>query len=78
MLKIIDEFTHGFLGIRTYRRLRAIDVIDPLSDLLILRGVPEYIRAGNGPDFLATAVQGWIRAVGVRTAYPAAPGKTAS
>ena len=47
MLNIIDEFTHECLAIRVSRRLKSIDVIDVLSDLFILRGVPEHIRSDN-------------------------------
>ena len=73
MLNIIDEFTHECLAIRIDRRLKAIDVIDVLSDLFILRGVPEHVRSDNGPEFVAKAVQAWIGAVGAKTAY-IAPG----
>ena len=34
---------------------QGIDVIDVLSDLFILRGVPGHIRSDNGPEFVATA-----------------------
>jgi transposase InsO family protein len=73
MLNIIDEFTHECLAIRIDRKLKAIDVIDVLSDLFILRGVPEHVRSDNGPEFVAKAVQEWISAVGAKTAY-IAPG----
>ena len=73
MLNIIDEFTHECLAIRVARRLKSIDVIDALSDLFILRGVPGHIRSDNGPEFVARAVQDWIGAVGARTAH-IAPG----
>ena len=66
---IIDEFTHECLAIRVARKLKAIDVIDVLSDLFILRGVPGHIRSDNGPEFVAKAVQEWITAVGAKTAY---------
>ena len=56
-------------GIRVARKLKAIDVIDVLSDLFILRGVPGHIRSDNGPEFVAKAVQQWITAVGAKTAY---------
>lgn len=69
MLNIIDEFTHECLAIRIDRRLKSIDVIDVLSDLFILRGVPGHIRSDNGPEFVAKAVQKWITAVGAKTAY---------
>ena len=73
MLNVIDEFTHECLAIRIDRKLKAVDVIDVLSDLFILRGVPGHIRSDNGPEFVAKAVQEWIAAVGARTAY-IAPG----
>jgi transposase InsO family protein len=69
MLNVLDEFTHECLAIRVARELKAIDVIDVLSDLFILRGVPGHIRSDNGPEFLAEAVQQWIAAVGAKTAY---------
>ena len=69
MLSVIDEFTHECLAIRVARKLKAIDVIDVLSDLFILRGVPGHIRSDNGPEFVAKAVQEWITAVGAKTAY---------
>ena len=69
LLNVIDEFTHECLAIRVSRRLKSIDVIDLLSDLFILRGVPEHIRSDNGPEFVAKAVQEWIGAVGAKTAY---------
>jgi len=50
MLNVIDEFTHECLMIRIDRKLKAVDVIDVLSDLFILRGVPGHIRSDNGPE----------------------------
>ena len=69
MLNVIDEFTHECLAIRVARRLKAIDVIDLLADLFVLRGIPGHIRSDNGPEFVARAVQEWITAVGAKTAY---------
>src|SRR5690606_14921673 len=45
MLNVIDEFTHEALAIRIDRKLNSTDVIDVLSDLFILRGVPEHVRS---------------------------------
>ena len=69
MLNVIDEFTHECLAIRIERSLKSTDVIDVLSDLFILRGVPGHVRSDNGPEFVAKAVQKWIGAVGAKTAY---------
>ena len=69
MLNIVDEFTHECLAIRLNRKLKAIDVVDVLSDLFILRGIPGHIRSDNGPEFVAKAVRDWIAAVGAKAAY---------
>jgi transposase InsO family protein len=69
MLNVVDEFTRECLAIRVGRQLRAADVIDVLSDLFILRGIPGHIRSDNGPEFAATAVKAWISGVGARTAF---------
>jgi putative transposase len=69
MLCVVDEVTRECLAIRVCRKLKAADVIDVLSDLFILRGVPAHIRSDNGPEFVATQVQRWIAAVGAKTAY---------
>jgi hypothetical protein len=47
MLNVLDEFTHECLAIRVARKLKAIDVIDVLSDLFILRGIPARVRRVN-------------------------------
>jgi transposase InsO family protein len=69
MLNLIDEFTRECLAIRVSRKLKAVDVIEVLSDLFILRGVPAHIRSDNGPEFVAKAVRDWVSAVGAKTAY---------
>jgi putative transposase len=69
MLNVIDEFTRECLAIRVNRKLKAVDVINVLSDLFILRSVPGHSRSDYGPEFVAKAVQEWITALGARTAY---------
>ncbi len=69
MLNLIDEFTRECLCIRIDRKLKSTDVIDVLSDLFIVRGVPGHVRSDNGPEFIAKAVRKWISAVGARTAF---------
>jgi putative transposase len=68
MLCVIDEFTREALAIRVARKLDSTDVIDTLADLFVARGVPGHIRSDQGSEFTATAVKGWIAAVGAETA----------
>jgi putative transposase len=69
MLNIIDEFTRECMAIRIGRKLKSTDVIDVLSDLFILRGIPTHVRSDNGPEFIAQALRDWLAAVGSKTAY---------
>ncbi|MFN3671527.1 MAG: IS3 family transposase [Bosea sp. (in: a-proteobacteria)] len=77
MVNVIDEFTRECIAIRIDRKLKSTDVIDVLSDLFILRGVPGHVRSDNGPEFVANAVRDRITAVGAKTAFiePGSPGE---
>ncbi len=79
---MLDEFSRECLEIRVKRKLNSTDVVDALTDLFILRGVPAFIRSelplvaplvratiGDGPEFIADIVRNWISAVGAKTAY---------
>ena len=68
-LNILDEHSRECLAIKVARKLNGNCVIDALSDLFILRGVPSFIRSDNGPEFVARAVRDWTAAVGAKTAY---------
>jgi transposase InsO family protein len=68
-LNIIDEYTHECLASVPRRSWRNNDVIDVLSELMITRGSPEYIRSDNGTEFTANKIRKWLSAVGVITAY---------
>ena len=46
-LNILDEHSRECLAIRVKRKLNSTEVIDALTDLFILRGVPAYIRSDN-------------------------------
>jgi transposase InsO family protein len=48
-------------------------VLAALADLFISRGPPAHIRSDNGAEFIANAVQQWLRQIGVKTLY-IAPG----
>jgi len=69
ILAIIDEFTRECLSLYAARRIRHQDVLDNLYDLFIRRGVPEYIRSDNAPEFTANAVRAWLSLTGVGSLY---------
>jgi transposase InsO family protein len=74
MLNVIDEFTRECLAIRVGRSLRSTDVIDVLSGLFILRGVPGHVRSDNGPEFAGRLLDNWAYLNGVQIDF-SRPGK---
>ena len=68
-LDLLDEYSCECRAIRVSRKLNSTDVMDTLTDLFILRGVPAIIRSDNGPEFIAETVRSWIKTVGAKPAY---------
>ena len=79
LMPVVDEYTRECLAIEVERSMTAEDVISTLSYLFQVHGEPEFIRSDNGPEFIATAVQEWLAASGVRTLYisPGSPWENA-
>ena len=72
-LSLVDEHTRECLALKVDRGITSEDVIDTLSELFAMRGVPKAIRSDNGPEFVATAIQRWLKQVDVQAFY-IAPG----
>ena len=69
ILTILDEHTREGLATKVARRIRSDDVLESLVDLFVERGVPDYIRADNRPEFTARAVRDWLARVGAQTLF---------
>ena len=80
MLNVIDEFTRECLAIRIDRKLKSTDVIDVLSDLFILRGVPATFVPTTVPSSSPRPCESGSprSAPGPRSSSPAALGRTAT
>jgi putative transposase len=79
-LPICDEYSRELVALEVERRMEAKDVIRILDAAVIERGsAPEYIRSDNGPEFIAKAVQDWIKERGFKTLYiePGSPWQNA-
>ena len=69
LLTIIDEYTRECLTIEVGRKLNHEAVLERLTELFVLRGVPDHIRSDNGAEFTAHAVRKWLKNLGVKTLY---------
>ena len=68
-LSVIDEYTRECLALKVDRGITSSDVIDTLTELFAMRGVPKHIRSDNGPEFIANELRAWLGRVGVSTLY---------
>jgi transposase InsO family protein len=69
LLTLIDEYTRECLAIRVARRLSSQEVIDTLAEVMLVRGIPEYLRSDNGPEFVARELRHWLAKLGTGTLY---------
>ena len=69
LLNILDEHTRECLTIDVAKRITAQDVIDVLRYLFLVRGLPDYIRSDNGPEFTAKKVKKWLKKMKVKTLF---------
>ena len=69
ILTVIDEYTRECLALKVDRKLKSSDVLEVLSDLFILKGIPDYIRSDNGSEFTAIMLREWLTRIGTRTLY---------
>jgi putative transposase len=69
ILVVIDEYTRECLALRVARRLRSLQVIETLADVMLVRGIPKHIRSDNGPEFIAEELRKWLGKLGTRTLY---------
>ena len=53
----IDEFTRECLAVRVARRINSFGVLKSMADVMLMRGVPEHIRADNGAEMTAKVVR---------------------
>jgi len=58
-LTVVDEFTRESLAIDVAGSIRSTRVIEVLSQLISVRGVPKILRSDNGPEFVSNALLRW-------------------
>ncbi|HSH82150.1 MAG TPA: DDE-type integrase/transposase/recombinase, partial [Herpetosiphonaceae bacterium] len=61
ILTLTDEFTRESLAVEVASRISAQQVIQVLDRVIRERGTPSYVRSDNGPEFIARAVQQWLK-----------------
>lgn len=73
-LTVVDEYTRQCLAIDVAGSIRSARVIEVLSRLMQLYGVPHTLRSDNGPEFVSHALLRWAQQAKLRLAL-IEPGK---
>ena len=79
-LPIVDEYSRENLALEVERNISSNQIIEVLDWVVVERGgPPKYMRSDNGPEFIARAVQEWIKTRGFDTLYiePGSPWQNA-
>jgi putative transposase len=78
-LTLIDEYTRQCLAVHADWSIRAVDVITVVGAAMERHGSPGHLRSDNGPEFIAYAIQDWLKEKNVKTIYitPGSPWENA-
>ena len=79
VLTLIDEHTRECRAAHVDWSIRAVDVITVVAAAMARYGRPSHLRSDNGPEFIAYALQDWLRDKHVKTIYitPGSPWENA-
>ena len=69
VLTVLDEYTRESLCLHVSRHITSRDVRSQLQWLFHIYGKPECLRSDNGPEFVAKALQRWLREEQINTRY---------
>ncbi len=66
-MTLVDEFSRECLAIDVEKGIKLDDGVHRLTKVFMERGLSDYIRSDNGPEFVAEAVTGWLHDLEVDT-----------
>ncbi len=69
ILTLLDEYTRQSLAVHTAWSIRAVDAITVIEAAIARYGAPEHLRSDNGPEFIAYAIQDWLKQRAIKTLY---------
>jgi transposase InsO family protein len=59
-MTVIDEYSRECLALVVDRKIKSDDVLDGISNLFLIYGVPEHIRSDNGSEFTSKVARKWL------------------
>jgi putative transposase len=69
VLTLLDEFTRDSLATKLRRRFCGSGVMETLFEVMIVYGIPEHVRSGNGSAITSKFVPRWLGSVGSQNLF---------
>ena len=69
ILTLLDEYTRECLAMHAAWSIRALDAITVIEAAIARYGAPAHLRSDNGPEFIAYAIQDWLKEREIKTLY---------
>ncbi len=69
ILTLLDEHTRECLAMHAAWSIRAVDALTVIDAAIERYGAPEHLRSDNGSEFIAYAIQDWLKARQIKTLY---------
>jgi transposase InsO family protein len=75
----VDEYSRFCVELKASRSLKAKDVVKLLKKTISRYGAPKRIRSDNGPEFVAKAIEAWLKKANISSVYiqPGSPWENA-
>jgi putative transposase len=51
------------------RRIKSLNVIETLANVMLTKGIPENIRSDNGAEMTSKVIRGWLAGLGSKPLY---------
>jgi putative transposase len=69
ILTLLDEYTRECLAVHAAWSIRAVDAITVIEAAIARYGAPQHLRSDNGSEFIAYAIQDWLKEREIKTLY---------
>ncbi len=69
ILTLLDEHTRECLAVHAAWSIRAVDAITVIEAAIQRYGAPQHLRSDNGAEFIAYAIQDWLKERQIKTLY---------
>ena len=69
ILTLLDEYTRECLAVHVAWSIRAVDAITVIEAAIARYGAPQHLRSDNGSEFIAYAIQDWLKERTIKTLY---------